>query len=342
MRQAFGTLANGAAIEAFTLESGGLRAEILSYGGILRSLSLPLNGRRRELVLGLPDLAGYERDPTYLGCIIGRYANRIAKSRFQLDGHSWQLKANEGFTHLHGGALGFGKRAWQAIDAECGEQPRLRLYYRSPAGEEGYPGDLHVTAEFALGARSLELEFTARCDAATPISLTYHPYFNLAGDPAVAATEQCLQVPAETFLPVNRALLPTGIQVPVAGSSLDFRHSRSLAEGLRQGHPQLDFAGGYDHCLVLPAGDGERQVAELHSPHSGIRMRVFSNAPALQLYDGHGLRRHHPLLGGGVCLEPQQFPDAMNQPGFPVSILRPGAVYSHRIRYCFDDEGRRG
>jgi len=337
VRRPFGTLPDGRAIESIVLDSGELRAEILSYGGILRSLSLPVAGQRRELVLGLPDLPTYRQDRSYQGCIIGRCANRIAASRFQLDGRGYPLTANEGLNHLHGGAAGFGKQAWQVVEAHGGERPWLRLFYRSPAGEEGYPGNLDTVAEFSISRRRLSLRFSARCDAPTPLNLSYHPYFNLAGEPQVHASEQLLRVPAAHFLAVDEALLPTGALAPVDASPLDFRQPRTLAAGLRQGHPQLHIAGGYDHCLVLePAAD---VAAELYSPHSGVRMRILSDAPALQLYGGHGLPRHYADPGSGICLEPQDFPDAVNRPAFPDIVLRPGATYSRSISYCFTPAG---
>lgn len=329
MRRPFGALPEGSAVESVTLDSGELRAEILSYGGILRSLSLPLAGRRCELVLSLPDLRAYELDPSYQACIVGRCSNRIAGARFRLDGRSYALTANERGNQLHGGHTGFGKRAWQVVEAH---DTGLRLFYHSPAGEEGYPGNLDVVAEFGISRRRLDLRFTARCDAPTPVSLTYHPYFNLSGNPQAEAAEQQLRVPAATFLPVNAALLPTGGLDSVEGTPLDFRSGHSLAAGLRRGHPQLDIAGGYDHCLVLQPGG---LAAELRSSRSGLSMQILSDAPALQVYGGQGPKNIYPEPASGLCLEPQDFPDAVNQPAFPAIVLRPGATWSRSISYCF-------
>jgi aldose 1-epimerase len=334
MRRPFGALVDGSAIDAMVLDSGGLRAEVLSYGGILRSLSLSLAGQRRELVLGLPGLDDYERDAAYLGCIVGRYSNRIAASRFELDGRSHHLKAHEGANHLHGGPRGFGKQTWRVLELQGGARPMLRLGHRSAAGDEGYPGTLEVEAKFSLSQQRLDLLFTARTDAATPLSLTYHPYFNLAGDPQVPAGQQLLQVTASRFLPVDAALLPTGELAAVARTPFDFRSGRAAADAAGDGHAQLRLAGGFDHCLVPDAGAD--CAAELYSPHSGVRMRIRSDAPGLQFYGGHGLHRHHPQLGSGLCLEPQAFPDAPNQAQFPSAVLRPGEIYTRRISYEFD------
>lgn len=333
MRRPFGALPEGSAVESITLDSGELRAEILSYGGILRSLSLPLGGRRCELVLGLPDLHAYDRDPSYQGCIVGRCSNRIAGARFRLDGQDYTLTANERGNQLHGGRSGFGKRAWQVVEAHA---TGLRLLYRSPDGEEGYPGNVDVVAEFGISRRRLDLRFTARCDAPTPLSLSYHPYFNLSGDAQAEAIEQVLRVPAAAYLPVDGALLPIGRLEAVDGTPLDFRKAHSLAEGLRQGHPQLAIAGGYDHCLVLETGG---LAAELCSPRNGLRMRVLSDAPALQVYGGHGLKDLYPDAASGMCLEPQDYPDAINQAAFPDIVLRPGATYTRSISYCFSLPG---
>jgi aldose 1-epimerase len=190
-----------------------------------------------------------------------------------------------------------------------------------------------VEAEFLLGPQRLQLTLRARSDAATPLNLTHHPYFNLAGDASIPAAAQVLHVPADRYLPVDDQLIPTGEIATVAGTPFDFRVPATLEQRRMADHPQLRIGGGFDHCLVL--ADGRHCSAELYSPHSGIAMRLRSSAPAVQLYEGHGLDRSHPELGRGVCLEPQGFPDAPNRPQFPSTILRPGEVYEQRIVYQF-------
>ncbi|UYB51089.1 galactose mutarotase [Xanthomonas sp. AM6] len=336
MSSIFGQLPDGTAIQRLVLDSGaGLRAEVLTYGGLLRSLSLDTARGRTELVLGLPTLDAYLHDPAYLGVLVGRFGNRIAGSAFSVDGQRHALTANEGANHLHGGALGFGRRVW-SVRAQSGRN--LQLGYDSPAGEEGYPGNVQVGAEFSVHGRTLELQFAAQTDAPTPLNLTHHPYFNLAGDAGVAAAAQWLRVPADRYLPVaDAALLPSGAIAGVAGTPFDFRTPRAIADKDIAADPQLRLSSGYDHCLVL--ADTRDCSAVLYSPHSGVAMRIASTAPALQLYEGQGLDRQHPQLGRGVCLEPQGYPDAPNQPGFPDTILRPGQVYRHRIEYRFADVG---
>lgn len=334
MKRFFGFLSDGAPTHVFTLDSrAGLRAEILDYGGILRSLTFPGRRGRTSLVLGFENIEAYVRDTAYIGVIAGRYANRIAGAQFSLDGKRWELSANEGSNHLHGGSLGLGKRVWRMLDCEDGMQPRLRLGYRSPDGEEGYPGNLDISAEFALGADELTVSFEATCDAATPVNLTYHPYFDLSGDPAAPLADQWLTVSADRFLALSNSLIPTGEIVTVENTPFDFRRGRTFAASAGKDNVQLAIAGGYDHCL-LPASDAQF-AAELYSELSGIRMRMSSSMPAIQVYDGHWLTHQHPTLGRGICLEPQEYPNAPNEPRFPSAILRPGQRLRRSIRYRF-------
>jgi aldose 1-epimerase len=331
----FGQLEDGTPVQAWRLgDAAGLSAEILEFGGILAKLEFPGAHGRANLVLGLGDAGAYERDPAYLGILVGRFGNRIAGAAYRLDGREHRVTANEGRNHLHGGARGFGGRLWQ-VDAHGTDA--LALRYRSPDGEEGYPGDLDVCATYRLRGARLRLEFEATCDAPTPFNPTHHPYFNLAGDPSVPAAAQWLQVPVAGYLPVDAALIPLGQVEPAAGSPFDFRQGRTLEAAFDPADPQLRLSGGYDHCLVL---DAERRcTAMLYSPHSGIAMRIDSDAPALQLYGGQALDSQHPGLGRGLCLEPQGFPDAPNQPAFPDTILRPGSVFRRFIEYRFATPG---
>lgn len=323
MIEVFGTLQDGRRVEAVTLGTeGALQAQILTYGGILRRLTWPVRGVAKDIVLSLPDLDAYVRDPAFLGILVGRFANRIAGARFELDGQTHRITANEGANQLHGGQLGFGKRLWRMIDLQSSR--RLVLGLTSPAGEEGYPGKLDVSAEFIVEEDELTLRFEARCDAATPLNLTWHPYFTVSG------AEQ-LRLPASHFLPVRDAqLVPTGELASVAGTPFDFRKPRSVRAPDPSAHPQLAIGGGYDHCWVL---DDRRDCdAELHSPQSGITLRVISERRAIQFYGGQGLPRQHPGLSG-ICLEPQDFPNAPNEPRFPPAILRPGTAYTTTFRY---------
>ncbi|WP_434028921.1 aldose epimerase family protein [[Pseudomonas] boreopolis] len=337
MQRPFGTMPDGTDVHAIALENDhGLRAEVLTYGGILRRLEVPAGDGHVDVVLGLADLPAYLADHDSLGILVGRFGNRIANGRFVLDGVEHQLSRNEGPNHLHGGVRGFGHRLWEVRERS---RERVLLARVSPAGEEGYPGTLEVSAEFRLRGHCLELCYRARTDAPTPVNLTHHPYFNLAGDRLVPVAAQVLRIPAGHYLPVDAALIPTGQIADVHGTPFDFRVPGTLDAKRIAGDPQLARGKGYDHCLVLDPAHAAC-TAELYSPHSGVAMRLTSPMPAVQLYEGQMLDHSHPELGRGLCLEPQQFPDAPNHAGFPDTILRPGQDYLHRIEYRFGVPGR--
>jgi len=331
MKRNFGMLPDGRSVHLLTLRSeAGLEAEVLTYGGILRALRLDVDGRPVPLVLGLDDLPAYLADSANLGRLVGRCGGRIANGRYQHDDRMYRLSVNDGRHHLHGGMGGFGQHLWRVVAQDAS---RVRLNCTFEHGEDGYPGRLEVSAELRLQGTTLHLEYMAHCDATTPFDPTYHPYFNLAGDPAVPAAAQLLRVPADRYLPVDAELIPLGQAARVDGTPFDFRRPVTPARNTDPVHPQIVTGNGYDHCLVL--GDGADCSAELYSPHSGIAMRVSSDAPAVVLYEGQILDAHHPRLGRGVCLEPQGFPDAPNHPGFPDAIVRPGQQYLRRIAYRF-------
>jgi aldose 1-epimerase len=327
----YGKFGDGTIVEVVTLgESDGLQAEVLTYGGILRQLTFPGRGGPRNVVVTLAGLDAYARDTTFQGTLVGRVANRIAGARFTLNGRTHKLTANQGANQLHGGSLGFGKRMWRVLSLQ-GSQLRLGLH--SQAGEQGFPGTLDVTAEITVDGSELRLRFEAQSDEATPVNLTYHPYFNLSGDPARAVDEMLLRIPASSFLPVRDSMLiPTGEVASVAGTPFDFRDRREVRAPRTTGHPQLGFGDGYDHCWVLdPSRDCD---AELHSPHSGVTMTIHSDRPGIQFYGGQYLPAAHPGLNG-ICLEPQGFPNAVNEPAFPSVILEAGQPFSTTFKYRF-------
>lgn len=329
MRSSFGKLVDGRDVESLTLGSeDGLQVEVLTYGAILRRLTFPIGGTRRELILSFATLAEYERDRAYVGPLVGRFGNRIANSRFAIDGREHQVAANEGVHHLHGGVFGFGKRLWRVVD---GDTPHLQLAYRSPAGEEGYPGNLDVAVHFEIRKDSLAITLSAVTDAPTPVNLTYHPYFNIDGAARTPATGQRLRIPASHYLPVHPGLIPTGETAPVEGTPFDFRKSRPLAPPAVETHPQLREAGGYDHCWLL---DADADCAcELTAANGDASLKMLGSGPGLQFYNGQFLSKAHPAIGSGVILEPQGLPNAPNEPGFPNAILRPGESYRATIEY---------
>ncbi len=333
MMRPFGRLHDGTPVDCVTLgREDGLQAEVLTLGGTLRSLTLPVGGRRLPMVLSLPDLAAYQADTSYIGQLVGRFGNRIGGAAFELDGRRHALTANNGPNTLHGGAVGFGEKVWRVLGSGGGRMSYVKLAHRSPAGEDGFPGNLDVTALITIFENELTLTFEATTDAPTPLSLTWHPYFNISGDPSRPIDEQILRIAADRYLPVLESHLPTGEIHDVAGTPFDFRRARTVRVPPPGSHPQIATAGGYDHCWVL---DPKKEIAaQLHSPASGVTMQVKTNLPGLQVYGAYHLRTAYPGLHG-ICLEPENFPDAPNQPGFPNSILRPGEKHVARMSYGF-------
>jgi aldose 1-epimerase len=330
----WGRTVHGERVTLFTLERDGLRARLSDFGACLVSLEFADEaGGSTDVVLGFDRHEDYESPGNpYFGGLVGRVANRIAGARFELDGRTYELSANEGRHHLHGGARGFDRRPWEAAVDEA--RSRVTFVRRSPDGEEGYPGNVDVRASYSLGPdRSLELECEATTDAPTLVNFTQHSYFNLAGAGTVA--QHSLELRAARRVEVDAELIPTGALRDVAGSEFDFRAPRAL------GGP----ADGYDLCFAL---DGDRAsvpllACRLADPDSGRALELSTTQPGLQLYTGgrlHGLRgkggRAIPRLGG-VCLEPQHFPDSVHHPRFPATVLRPGERYRHSTRWQFLD-----
>jgi aldose 1-epimerase len=329
-RSPFGALADGRPVDRYTLaNASGMAVAILTYGGILQAVEVPdREGRIANVTLGLADLAGYT-DPAYLaaspffGALIGRYANRIARGRFTLDGSRFELPANDPPNHLHGGgAAGFDVQLWEARPFSGAEAVGLRLGHTSPAGEGGYPGTLAAAVTFSLrAANELRIDYEATTDAPTIVNLTSHAYWNLAGEGFGTIHEQLLQVRAARYTPVDDTRIPTGAVVPVAGTPMDFTRARAIG-------------GGYDHNWVLDGGPGLAEAAVLADPGSGRVLRIATDQPGIQVYSGNFLDgtlrgpsgRPYPR-GAGVALETQHFPDSPNRPEFPSTVLRPGETY---------------
>jgi aldose 1-epimerase len=263
-------------------------------------------GRPANVVLGFNTPEEYAENPRYLGAIVGRYANRIANAQFTLDGKTYRLAANIGLNHLHGGVTGFDKRVWSAA---C-DAASLELRYLSPDGEEGYPGNLDVRVSYTLSERNeLIVEYCATTDKPTPLNLTQHSYFNLAGEGDVG--HHVLQIDADAITAVDSQLIPTGVLAPVQGTAFDFRSPTPI--GARRD-------GNYDHNFVLQGG------VRVVEPRSGRTLDVRTTEPGMQLYTGYGR---------GLCLETQHFPDSPNHPSFPSTTLRPGSEYRSRTVFSF-------
>jgi aldose 1-epimerase len=326
-----------------------MRVAVLDYGGIVQSLCVPdRDGRLGDVVLGYDEVAGYERDRFYIGAAIGRVAGRIGGAAFTLDGERYALAANDGPNHLHGGPRGFDKVVWRARTFEDADRVGVVLEHLSPDGDEGYPGNLRARITYAVNdANVLSVDYHATTDRPTPVNLTQHAYFNLAGEGSGDVLKHELTVHAESYTPLDAGLLPTGQIAPVEGTPLDFRAPRRVGERIDAAHEQLRTAGGYDHNLVLDGADGAvRPAARLSDPASGRVMEVHTTEPGMQLYTGNFLDasilgKHGDRYGprAGMCLETQHFPDSPNRPEFPSIILRPGEEFRSRTEFRFSTEG---
>lgn len=340
----FGHMPDGAEIKLYTLRNAsGAEAQVCTYGGILVSLKMPdRRGVFADVVLGYDRFEGYLKRGNYFGALIGRYANRIARGKFTLEGRDYTVPPLYGPHSLHGGLRGFDKVVWTATAHTDGAAPSLELSYLSRDGEEGFPGNLKVTATYTLQAdNTLRLEFAATTDALTICSLSNHSYFNLAGEGDVLSHQLTLE--ADRFTPIGSDSIPTGELRSVRGTPFDFTTPTAIGTHLKEADPQLKFGSGYDHNFVV----NRRQPGELvraatvSDPASGRVMELWTTASGLQFYSvnhmtnltGKGGVKYQPHYA--FCLEPQELPDAPNQPAFPSPVLRPGETYRHTILYRF-------
>jgi Galactose mutarotase and related enzymes len=345
----FGTTAKGEAVDLYTLSNEtGMKVSIMTRGATIVNLWVPdRDGKPADIVLGFDDVAGYESDRNqYFGCTTGRVCNRIAKAKFTVDGKEYQVAVNNGPNHLHGGVeRSLDKVVWKGTASEDNDAQKVTFTYVSPDGEEGYPGTLNCTVEYALSKTSntLTLTFKATTDKATPVNLTNHSYFNLAGEGAPTVLDHELQLFAQRYTPTDETLIPTGEIREVAGTPLDFRLPRLLRDGIDQLTETA--AGGYDHNFVVDADQTKpHKVARLRHPGTGRVLEVFSTQPGVQLYSGNFLKGDAGKGGkpyayrSACCLETQHFPDSVNQPKFPSTILRPGETYQESCTYRFSVE----
>lgn len=318
--------------------NSGFTVEITNYGGIVTSIfTQDRDGVVDDVVLGYDSLNDYLIETPYFGAIIGRYANRIARARFTLDGISYPLAANNGPNHLHGGISGFDKVIWTAETIKDDSTASLKLSYLSPDGEEGYPGNLETSVIYTVTRdNKLQIEYTAKTDKATPVNLSHHSYFNLGGTDGKNILDHVLFIDADRFTPVDETLIPTGEFAALDSTPMDFRVPELIGSRIHK------VPGGYDHNYVLNNKEGFARVAEVYCTKSGRYMEVFTDEPGIQFYSGNFLngsivgekglvyQKHH-----GLCLETQHFPDSPNQPGFPNTILRPGETYKQFTVYRF-------
>ncbi len=338
----FGLMPDGRPVPAVTIaDARGVTATVIAWGATLQSLVVPGRDGPADVVLGHATLGEYLAHPQYFGAAVGRYANRIARGRFTLDGIDYQVPVNDGANALHGGPAGFDKRLWDVVAAN-GEAVTLR--HVSPAGEEGFPGTLTVDATYRLTDAALTIDYRATTDAPTIVNVTNHAYWNLGGEGSAAgAMGHVVTIPAGDFLPTDAGAIPTGEVRPVAGTPFDFRTPRTVGDRVRNARDaQIALGRGYDHCWVI-----EREVTpDLHpmatavDPASGRGFELWSNQPGVQFYSGNFLDGTTRGKGGQLCragdavvFEPQVFPDTPNQPAFGSARLDPGEVYRNVIEY---------
>jgi aldose 1-epimerase len=345
----FGKATDGTPVQIYTLRNRhGMEARIMTYGGIVESLKVPdRNGRLDDVVLGYDNLAGYLTNSPFFGALIGRYGNRIAKGQFTLDGQTYTLPTNNPPNSLHGGDKGFFARIWKAAALVTSNGPMLQLSYLSRDGEEGYPGNLSVTATYTITEdNALRLDFKATADKDTICNLTHHSYFNLAGQGNGDILGEMLYINANSFTPVDATLIPTGEIRPVAGTPFDFRQPTAIGARINADDQQIKFGPGYDHNWVINKPLGQfGLMARVYEPTSGRVMEVFSTEPGLQFYSGNFLNGSITGKDGKVyryrsafCMEPQHYPDSPNQPQFPGTELKPGETYHNTILYKFSTQ----
>lgn len=348
-REPFGSTPDGQAVELITLTNArGMELRAMTRGATITHLRVPdRSGVLGDVVLGYDSLSGYLASSPYFGAVVGRYGNRIARGRFSLGGQAYTLATNNGPNHLHGGVEGFDKVIWAAETFEREGALGVTFRYVSHDGEEEYPGTLTAAVTYTLtDANEVDIAYEATTDKATPVNLTQHSYFNLAGSGDILGHE--LMLAADRFTPVDSTLIPTGALAPVSGTPFDFTSAHPIGERIGANDEQLRFGGGYDHNFVLNRSDsGLVLAAHLRDPASGRVLEIRTTEPGIQFYSGNFLDGSITGRGGvvyghraGLCLETQHFPDSPNQAAFPSTILEPGQTYRSRTLWTFTVDAR--
>jgi aldose 1-epimerase len=337
---AFADTVNGKTVKLFTLRNkSGMAVEISNYGATLVSIHVPdQKGQDGNVLLGYDDIKGYYNGKSYFGCVVGRYANRIAKGAFELEGKQYQLPQNDGLNSLHGGVNSIDKQVWDARIMN----DAIRLTTVIKDGENGYPGNVKLTVVYSLRSdNSLVIDYSATTDKSTVLNISNHAYFNLSGDPSKTILDHEIKINADAFTPVDSTLIPTGEIKKVSGTAFDFLSFKKIGQDIDHSDQQLTYGKGYDHNFVLNTRDGKSPVVEVVEKKSGRKMEVFTNQPGVQFYTGNFLNGSEKGRGlsfehrTGFCLETQQFPDAPNQSNFPSAVLKPGEVWKSQTTYKF-------
>lgn len=347
-KTSFGQIPDGTPIDLYVLTNrNGMTASITNFGATLVSVNVPdKNGKLADVVLGYDSLEGYINDKSSLGATIGRYANRIAHGKFQLNGIEYNLARNNGENHIHGGVKGFNKVVWQAQDVSTADWLALELTYLSKDGEEGYPGNLNAKVVYRLtNQNELRIDYGATTDKETVVNLTNHSYFNLAGHDKGSVLDHRLTIHASSFTPVDATLIPTGEMRSVQGTPFDFRHATAIGARINQDDPQLVIGHGYDHNWILDRKSSDDKTliraAEAFDPSSGQVLEVWTTEPGIQLYtanyleDVHGKGNHVYQRREAFCLETEHFPDSPNHSAFPSTVLKPGGRYTSTTVFKF-------
>lgn len=341
-RKQYGQL-RGAPLHMITLENAAITVELINLGATITAIYAPDKaGTRKNIVAGFQDPEDYQHNPAYFGCIVGRYANRIAAGNINVSGEHYQLSVNNDGNHLHGGVDGFHTKVWQVLQiTQTNDEASVTMEYVSADGEEGYPGNLTVQVQYVLDSTNqLSIRYTARTDRSTPVNLTNHSYFNLSGFEQPLITDHLLTINARTYTEKSSRNIPTGNILPVAGTPLDFTLPTRIGKHINS----LPADGGFDHNYVLQSPEaGKMLAATLEDPDSGRRLRVFTDQPGIQLYSANfwdgsttGQQGTPYQKHGAVALETQAFPDSPNHAHFPDTILLPGDVYRRTTVFAFD------
>lgn len=347
VKQHFGILPDGSNVHRYTMKNeNGMSVSILDFGGVIQQILVPdRRGRFTDVVGGYDNVTDYYYGDGYQGALIGRWGNRICRGKFTLEGKQYTLYINNGENHLHGGKEGFDHKIWSVTEQD-GAEPALVLHYVSPDGEEGYPGTLDLTVTYTLKqSNALSIRYVATTDKPTVLNLTNHCYFNLGGFASGKILDHVLQLDADTYLPTDEGLIPTGEIKSVTGTPFDFRTPKTIGKDFNSDNADLRFAGGYDHCFNFTGGAPKEPIwrATLYDPASGREMRVITDQPCVQCYTGNFLSNaEHPFKGGypqspqnAVCLETQHMPDSPNHENFTNTVLRPDEVYDFTTEYVF-------
>lgn len=348
--KSFGTLANGQNVDEYTLiNSHGMVLKFITLGGCITAIDVPdRNGKFNNIVLGYQSLAGYDTDAYFFGGIIGRYANRIAKGTFTLDGHTYHLPINNGVNSLHGGTTGFNLQIWHVVTKTVPDGVEAVLTYTSPDGQDGYPGTMKVQVTYTLeDSNALRIDYQATTDKPTIINLTSHDYFNLNGNGSGSALGQLVEINADSYTPADATQIPTGVIAPVAGTPMDFRTLRPIDSRINDDFEQLLLGHGYDHNWVLnKEKPGEMSfAAEAYAPKTGRIMKVYTTQPGVQFYtsnyiDGSIVGSNGTIYrqGAAYTFETQHFPDSPNHPNFPSTVLNPGQVFKSTTIFKFSTD----